>query len=236
MHQIGRSLVSICLLMLVGLLALAGAPIVVAQGTPVATPLASAAEAEPSGHEAPCVATDATSVDEDLPAGLVREMVYVTEVDSSGFFDPGPPLIPSLLAMSSVICIEPNTLISVNIEGANPTENVSQFYTTTIVALSGDLEIKLVEQCANESPMGVPPCTVGTGYITYRTADDLQTVHELAVGEWTPIPPGSIVTLADVTVSYRTGDSITRFLTSGVWAETPPGGACPAGCGRWRNP
>jgi hypothetical protein len=236
MHHLRRSLAFLGLLTLVGLLTLAGGPIALAQSTPVATPLASVAEAEPSGHEAPCVATDAMSVDEALPTGLVREMVYVTEVDSSDFFEMGPPLVPSLLAMTSVICIEPNTVIVSQVALADDTENIGQFYTTSIVALSGDLEIKLVEQCANTDTTGMTPCTVTNGSAVFRTADDRQQPRELVIGEWTPIPPGSIVTLADVTVSYRTGDSITRILTSGVWAETPPGGTCSSGCGRWRNP
>lgn len=232
MRRVSRSLVSLSLVLLLGILMLTGAPGALAQATPVS----SAAEAEVPSEAAPCVPTDAASVDEVLPDGLVREMVFVTEVDSSDFFDMGPPLVPALLAMTSVICIEPNTTIITQVPMEEDTENIGQFYTTSIIVLSGELEIKLVEQCANVNASGEPPCEVTNGIATYRTADDRETSHDLVLGEWTAIPPGGIVTLADVTVSYRTGDSLTRLLTSGVWAETPPGGACSTGCGRWRNP
>lgn len=233
MHHISRSLVSLSLIILLGLLTLSGAPGALAQATPVS----SAAEAAaPPEDAAACAPTDAASVDEALPEGLVREMVFVTEVDSSDFFDIGPPLIPELQAMTSVICIEPNTLILSQVAMGDDTELIGQFYTTSLIVLSGELEIKLVEPCANTSSTGIPPCNVQDGIATYRTADDRETSHDLVLDEWTPIPAGGIVTLADVTVSYRTGDSGARVLTSGVWAKTPPGGACSTGCGRWRTP
>jgi hypothetical protein len=217
-----------------GLFTLAGSPSVLAQATPVVTPVVSAAEAQ--GQEAPCVPADEVSTSEELPAGVIREMLFVTEVDSSGFEDPGPPVVPALVGVASVVCIEPETTVSVAVDLGMPTENVSQFYTTSIVALSGDLEIKLVEQCANIDTTGMTPCTVRNGSASFRTGGDRHTSHDLAIGEWTPIPPGSIVVLTDVTVSFRTGDSITRLLTSGVWSEVPPGGTCSSGCGRWRTP
>lgn len=232
MHPFNRSLVSLSLIILMGLLTLIGTPVVLAQGTPVS----SAAEAAAQEYEAPCTPASAGDLNEVLPAGLIREMVHLTDVDSSGFANPGPPVIPALIGVTSQLCIEPNTLVTVEVAGAMPTENISQFYTTSIIALSGDFEIKLVEQCANTSTTGTPPCTVQNGSATYRTGGDRHTSHELALGEWTPIPPGSIVILTDVTVSFRTGDSVTRLLTSGVWSEDPPGGACSSGCGRWRTP
>lgn len=128
MRRVSRSLVSLSLVLLLGILMLTGAPGALAQATPVS----SAAEAEAPTEAAPCVPTDAPSVDEVLPDGLVREMVFVTEVDSSDFFDIGPPLVPSLLAMTSVICIEPNTTIITQVPMEEDTENIGQFYTTSI--------------------------------------------------------------------------------------------------------
>lgn len=234
MHRASQRLVSLSLLIFVALFTLAGVPIATAEGTPVsATPEAVAPETV-APDEGPCVATDGSALEEEWPAGLVREMLDVTGVDSSAFAD--PPDVPALTAVTSQVCIDPNTMIIVGVDLGPPTENVAQFYTTSIVVLSGDLEVRLVEQCANPSTTGDPACTVRQGSATYRNGGDRHTEHELQVGEWTSIPPGSILILTDVTVSFRTGDSVTRFLSSGVWTEMPPGGACPTGCGRWRTP
>jgi hypothetical protein len=99
----------------------------------------------------------------------------------------------------------------------------------TLVVLSGELELKLTKGCAGTT------CTVTNGVATFRTATDYAT--PVAVGaDWTPIPAGSTVVLADVTISMRTTDSAVRMLSTGIAVDIIGGGACPSSCANWRNP
>jgi hypothetical protein len=209
-----------------------GSPAVVAQSTPVA---------EEAGPPAAAVVCDATSAEtlstEVVPPGVVREMLLTTSIDSTGFTGEDPQTgedVPALSAVTSIVCIAPNTEVEVEVEGAPNTTNIGQYYSTTLVILEGELELMLVEGCANPGAGG--SCSVTEGSATFRTGDDRTAAEPISDADFTPIPAGSIVVLADVTIATRTGDAGARLLTSGVTADPTGGGACPSGCGRWKYP
>lgn len=233
MGQSRRFLVARGVLLAVLLLLVAGSPVALAQGTPVAgTPVSTPAAAVECDD-----ASGGALETEVVPPGVVRELLLTTAIDSTGFagedLETGDE-VPALSAVTSIVCIAPNSAIEVQVEGAPSTANVSQYYTTTLIVLEGELELMLAEGCAN--PGAGATCTVTEGVATFRAADDRTNAEPISDTEFTPVPAGGIVVLSDVTVMIETGDAGARLLTTGVAADPTGGGACPSGCGRWRFP
>lgn len=162
---------------------------------------------------------------EELPTGVVREAWFTTGIDSAA--------TPAPSAVASIVCIAANTEVVVGTDGGGPTKEIPQDYTVTLVVLEGELELKVVKSCAPPDPTA--PCTTNTGQATFRTEADFAT--QVAIGaNWTPIPTGSTVVLADVTISMRTTADTVRLLSTGVVPDILGGGACPSSCGQWRYP
>jgi hypothetical protein len=207
------------------LVLLAVAPIALAQGD------------EPAVED--CAASGPSLATEEIPEGMTREMLFVTPVASSGFADTdtatGEP-VPDLLGASSVVCLDANTEIEIGVQGGQDTTTISQYFMVLLVVLEGTPEFMLVEACA--LPLDGNPCTETEGMAFYRLADDRTDAVDLP-SVYTPLPPGSILILADVTFSVRTGDTPVRLLTAGVTddpANPIAGGACPTSCGRTKPP
>lgn len=195
----------------------AGSPVTLAQesGTPVAeTGIA-------------CGTATMSLPEEELPEGVIREMLVTSGIDTSASTSPN-----KLAGVASVVCIAANTEVIVGSDGGEDTTDFAQDYTVTLVVLEGELELRVVAACAEPAAGGA--CAT-TGQADFRTADDY--ANPVAIGtDWTTISAGSIVVLADVTISMRTTDSAVRLLSTGIAIDFPGGGACPSSCGNWRNP
>jgi hypothetical protein len=210
-----------------------GSPAALAQSTPVADE----AEAKPPVSAECDDTSEATLQTEVVPPGVVREMLMTTPIDSTGFAGEDPDTgeeIPALLGVTSIVCVAPNTEVEIEVEGAPNTTRISQHYTATLLVLEGTIELMVVEGCA--LPLDGGSCEVTDGTATFHTADDRTTEQSISDADFTSIPAGSIVVLADVTIATRTGETGARLLTTGVAADPTGGGACPSGCGRWKYP
>jgi hypothetical protein len=165
--------------------------------------------------------------EEELPEGVVRELLVTSGIDTSASASQN-----KLAGVASVVCITADTEVIVGSDGGQDTAEFAQDYTVTLVVLEGELELKVVAACAEPANGGT--CAT-TGQADFRTADDY--ANPVAIGtDWTTISAGSIVVLADVTISMRTTDSAVRMLSTGIAIDLPGGGACPSSCANWRNP
>lgn len=173
---------------------------------------------EASTPVAPCGA-DTGPADPPMPAGLVREMRFATPI---------PDAAEATEAVTTLVCIAENTVVTYELDTGPPTTEIGQEHTVLLVIIEGELQIRLDEGCAHDP--GGDTCTVTNGTATFRTAADPLTPVDITAN-WTPIPPGSIVTLADVTFSVQTTTTPVRLLASGVVVDPGAGGACP--CARW---
>ncbi|MDQ3692145.1 MAG: hypothetical protein M3464_00755 [Chloroflexota bacterium] len=203
MRRPDRSWHSLCLVLAI-LVSLATVPGTLAQDS--STPVA------------PC-GDDIGPADPPMPAGLVREMRFATPI-------PDAPEVTE--AVTTLVCIAQSTVVTYELDTGPPTSEIGQEHTVLLVIVEGELQLMLVEGCAHDP--GGDTCTVTNGTATFRTAADPLTPVDITA-TWTPIPPGSIVTLSDVTFSVQTTTTPVRLLASGVAVDPGAGGACP--CLKW---